>query len=322
MTLLEVEDLHLSIAGIELLRGVSYSIDPAQRLGLIGESGSGKSLTALAVMGLLPEESILSGSIRLAGRELIGLGERAYSKLRGDRIAMIFQEPMTSLNPLMRVGKQISEVTRIHRGLTRKASATEAIALLARVGFDQPELQARAFPHQLSGGQRQRVMIAMAIACNPDLILADEPTTALDVTVQAQVLELLAELTAEHGCALMLISHDLAVVANVCDRIQVMYGGTIVESGATHELTHRPQHPYTRALLATSHGIDDLNQALFGQLPTIPGSVPEAGNFPAGCTYRGRCERESERCQTPPTAIGAQHLVRCWHPYVPSPEER
>lgn len=322
MTLLEVDDLHLSIAGVELLRGVSYAIDPAQRIGLIGESGSGKSLTALAVMGLLPHESVLSGSIRFAGQELVGLDERRYSKLRGDRIAMIFQEPMTSLNPLMRVGKQISEVLRIHQGLTRKASATEAIALLTRVGFDQPELQARAFPHQLSGGQRQRVMIAMAIACNPDLILADEPTTALDVTVQAQVLELLVELTAEHGCALMLISHDLAVVANVCDRIQVMYGGTIVESGATWELTHLPQHPYTRALLATSHGIDNLHQALFGQLPTIPGSVPQAGNFPAGCTYRGRCERESEQCQTPPNAIGAQHLVRCWHPYAPSHEER
>ncbi|WP_298339218.1 ABC transporter ATP-binding protein [Ferrimicrobium sp.] len=315
MSLLEVTDLRLSIDDTELLRGISFQMAPAERLGLIGESGSGKSLTALTIMGLLPPRGRLSGSVRLADQELTALNERRYSRLRGDRIAMIFQEPMTSLNPLMRVGKQVGEVLRIHQGLSHKASVAQAITLLERVGFDAPAQQARAFPHQLSGGQRQRVMIATAIACNPDLILADEPTTALDVTVQAQVLKLLGELTAEHGCALMLISHDLAVVASVCERIQVMYGGVIVESGPTDALLHAPQHPYTRALLATSRGIEDLDQELFGQLPTIPGVVAEAGRFPQGCTFRGRCERESERCRSAPSSDGTHHQVRCWHPY-------
>ena len=315
MSLLEVTDLRLSIDDTELLRGISFQMAPAERLGLIGESGSGKSLTALTIMGLLPPRGRLSGSVRLADQELTALNERRYSRLRGDRIAMIFQEPMTSLNPLMRVGKQVGEVLRIHQGLSHKASVAQAITLLERVGFDAPAQQARAFPHQLSGGQRQRVMIATAIACNPDLILADEPTTALDVTVQAQVLKLLEELTAEHGCALMLISHDLAVVASVCERIQVMYGGVIVESGPTDALLHAPQHPYTRALLATSRGIEDLDQELFGQLPTIPGVVAEAGRFPQGCTFRGRCDRESERCLSVPPAQGTHHQVRCWHPY-------
>ena len=320
MTLLEVRNVHLAIGGVELIRDLSFSIDTAQRLGLSGESGSGKSLAALAIMGLLPYRSTVSGSIRLSDQELVGLDERRYSKLRGDRIAMIFQEPMTSLNPLMRIGKQIGEVLRIHEGLSRPASYAQATALLERVGFDQPAQQARAFPHQLSGGQRQRVMIAMAIACNPDIVLADEPTTALDVTVQAQVLDLLAELTSEHGCALMLISHDLAVVANVCDHIQVMYGGAIVESATTSELTHFAEHPYTRALLATSRGLDDLDNESFGQLPTIAGTVPQAGQFPPGCTYRGRCERESYQCQTPPVVTGTTHQVRCWHPYGSSSE--
>ena len=315
MSLLEVSDLQLTIGNIELLKGISFSIESTERLGLIGESGSGKSLTALAVMGLLPQRAHLSGSVRLADQELTDLHERNYANLRGNRIAMIFQEPMTSLNPLMRVGKQVGEVFRIHHHLSRNESATQAISLLERVGFDAPAQQARAFPHQLSGGQRQRVMIAMAIACNPDLILADEPTTALDVTVQAQVLELLQDLTAEHGCALMLISHDLAVVANVCDRIQVMYGGVVVESATTQELLRAPQHPYTRALLATSHGIEDLDHELFGQLPTIPGVVAEAGKFPSGCTFRGRCERESNRCTNMPPSTGGSHQVRCWHPY-------
>ncbi|WP_298212099.1 ABC transporter ATP-binding protein [Ferrimicrobium sp.] len=315
MSLLEVTDLRLSIDDTDLLRGISFQMAPTERLGLIGESGSGKSLTALTIMGLLPQRARLSGSVRLADQELTNLTERRYSRLRGDRIAMIFQEPMTSLNPLMRVGKQVGEVLRIHQNLSHKASASQAIALLERVGFDAPAQQARAFPHQLSGGQRQRVMIATAIACKPDLILADEPTTALDVTVQAQVLALLGELTAEHGCALLLISHDLAVVANVCERIQVMYGGVIVESGPTDELLRAPQHPYTRALLATSRGIEDLDRELFGQLPTIPGVVAEAGRFPQGCTFRGRCERESERCLSMPSAQGTQHQVRCWHRY-------
>lgn len=315
MSLLEVSDLRLSIGDLELLKGINFKIESTERIGLIGESGSGKSLTALAVMGLLPQRAMLSGSVRLAGHELTTLDERDFANLRGDRIAMIFQEPMTSLNPLMRVGKQIGEVFRIHHHLSRKESDTQAISLLERVGFDQPAQQSRAFPHQLSGGQRQRVMIAMAVACNPDLILADEPTTALDVTVQAQVLELLVDLTAEQECALILISHDLAVVANVCDRIQVMYGGVIVESATTTELLRTPQHPYTRALLATSHGIEDLENESFGQLPTIPGVVAEAGRFPVGCPFRGRCERESERCISMPPETGNSHWVKCWHPY-------
>jgi peptide/nickel transport system ATP-binding protein len=312
MSLLEIDQLSLSLRGTTLLRGVSLALEPGERVGLIGESGSGKSLTVLSVMGLLPEGATLAGSIRFQGQELIGLAERDWAKLRGDRISMIFQEPMTALNPVMRVGKQVAEVLQLHRGLSRASARREAVALLERVGFDRPSEQARAFPHQLSGGQRQRVMIAMAIACRPSLVLADEPTTALDVTVQAQVLELLVALVEEEGSSLLLVSHDLAVVAGVTERVAVMYGGRVVEEGPTTALIAAPQHPYTRALLATSRGIDDLDHELFGHLPAIRGQVPSPGCFPSGCVFRGRCELEVARCAEEPPTTGTAHKVACW----------
>lgn len=250
MTLLEVRNVHLAIGGVELIRDLSFSIDTAQRLGLIGESGSGKSLAALAIMGLLPYRSTVSGSIRLSDQELVGLDERRYSKLRGDRIAMIFQEPMTSLNPLMRIGKQIGEVLRIHEGLSRPASYAQATALLERVGFDQPAQQARAFPHQLSGGQRQRVSIARALAPRPTTLVADEAVSALDVSVRAQVLNVIARLVQELGLTLVFISHDMSVVRHISSRVVVLYRGAIVEDNKTEVVFTNPQHPYTRALLA------------------------------------------------------------------------
>jgi len=313
MSLLEVDELSLSLRGTTLLDGVSLAIERGERVGLIGESGSGKSLTALSVMGLVPEGATLTGSIRFDGRELVGLAERDWVQLRGDRISMIFQEPMTALNPVMRVGKQVAEVLELHRGASRASARREAVSLLERVGFDRPDEQSRAFPHQLSGGQRQRVMIAMAIACRPSLILADEPTTALDVTVQAQVLELLVALVEEEGSSLLLVSHDLAVVAGVTERVAVMYGGKVVEEARTEALVAAPRHPYTRALLATSRGIEDLDHELFGHLPAIPGQVPAPGNAPSGCVFRGRCDVEFDRCTEAPPFTGTDHRVACWH---------
>ncbi|MFZ1501480.1 MAG: ABC transporter ATP-binding protein, partial [Giesbergeria sp.] len=254
MPLLTVTDLRIALATprgtVAAVRGIDFSLDAGGTLGLIGESGCGKSLTALALMGLLPESSKVSGSIRLAGQELVGLDEPALCQLRGNRIAMVFQEPMAALNPLHRVGDQVAEPLRIHRGMRRNDAHKEALALLERVGIADAARRMGGYPHEFSGGQRQRICIAMALACGPELLIADEPTTALDTEVQAQILALLAELVAERGMALLLISHDLAVVAQHTAQMLVMYGGTVVESGPTQEVFARMAHPYTRGLLA------------------------------------------------------------------------
>ncbi|MHB8323739.1 MAG: ABC transporter ATP-binding protein [Candidatus Dormibacteria bacterium] len=322
MTLLEVRELAVDAGGIPIVCRLSFSIEPGERVGLIGESGSGKTMVALAIMGLLGEGLGQSGSVVFEGTELTNLSDRRYSELRGNRLAMVFQEPMTALDPLMRVGKQVTDAIRLHRRVGRGEARQRMHSLLARVGFSNPKEQARRFPHQLSGGQRQRVVIAIALACDPALVLADEPTTALDVTVQAQVLDLLQTLVAEESSALLLISHDLAVVSSVCDRILVMYGGTLVESCTTAELLAAPRHPYTVALLQTSRGVG--GEAPAGQLPTIPGSVPALGGFPSGCVFRGRCSREQARCQEVPALVGGEHQVACWYPVessgpVPAP---
>ncbi|MBL7498484.1 ABC transporter ATP-binding protein [Frankia sp. CNm7] len=251
--LLEVSDLRVRIGGAPVVDGVGFHVDAGERVGLIGESGSGKSLTALAVLGLLPDAATVSGSIRLAGHELLGRTDREMSKIRGDEVAMVFQEPLTALNPLMRVGRQIGEPLRIHRGLSRRAADAAAVELAERVGLPDPERLVRAYPHQLSGGQRQRVGLAVALACQPSLILADEPTTALDVTVQAEILALLTRLVDETGAALLFITHDLAVVATVTQRVEVMRAGRLVESGATGDVLRHPRHPYAQALLAAAH---------------------------------------------------------------------
>jgi len=237
---------------IEAVRDVSLSLDAGQRLGLIGESGSGKTVTALAVMGLLPENARVSGSVVLDGREVVGMAEQDLAGMRGDVVSMVFQEPMTALDPTMRVGRQVAEVLRLHQGAEPGRARERVLAMLARVGLDDAERIADAFPHQLSGGQRQRVVLAMAVINSPHLVICDEPTTALDVTVQARVLRLLDEVLAESGAACLFISHDLAVVSQVCDQVAVMLDGRIVEAGSVAELFSRPTHPYTRGLVATA----------------------------------------------------------------------
>jgi peptide/nickel transport system ATP-binding protein len=252
MSLLEITGLTVRIGGATVVEDVTLRLAPGERLALIGESGSGKSLTALAAIGLLPESAEATGSIRLDGEELLGRGDRELSRLRGDRIAMVFQEPMSALNPLMRIGKQLAEPLRLHRRLDRRQAAAAAVELAERAGLPDPERIVRAWPHQLSGGQRQRVGLAMALACRPALLIADEPTTALDVSVQAEMLKLLDELVERHNTALLFISHDLAVVARLCHRVAVLKDGRLVEEGAVDTLVRTPQHPYTRQLLAAA----------------------------------------------------------------------
>ncbi len=251
--LLEVTDLTVRFGDTVVVDRIGFGLDAGGRLGLIGESGSGKSITALAVLGLLPDGAAATGSIRFDGRELLGRSDRELSRIRGDRIAMVFQEPLTALNPLWRVGRQIGEPLRLHRGLSRRAAGVAAVELAAKVGLPDPQRLVRAYPHQLSGGQRQRVGIAIALACRPALLIADEPTTALDVSVQADVLALLTRLVDEAGTALLYITHDLAVVASVARELAVMRGGRLVETGPTEAVLQAPRHPYTQRLLAAAH---------------------------------------------------------------------
>jgi len=257
-TLLEVEDLTVTIGGRPVVDGVSFVVVEGGRLGVIGESGSGKTMTALAIVGLTPDGAEVTGRVRLDGEDLVGRADRSYAALRGERVAMVFQDPRTALNPVMRVGRQISEPLRLHRGTGRREAARLAVELCERVGLPDPERTARAYPHQLSGGQRQRVGIAMALACRPALLIADEPTTALDVTVQAEVMALLRELVVSDGTALLFISHDIALVSGVVDDVLVMRDGRIVERGPVATITGAPEHPYTRQLLdaarRTSYG--------------------------------------------------------------------
>jgi len=316
VTLLQVDGLTVRFGRAEVVGDVSFALERGERIGLIGESGSGKSMTALALIGLLPDDATTEGRALLDGDDLLTMSESKRCDLRGDRVGMIFQEPMTALNPVMRVGNQVAEVVRRHRGGSKRASWGRALELLARVEFTDPQRIASSYPHELSGGQRQRIMVAMAIACSPALVLADEPTTALDVTVQAQVLELLARLVSEEDAALVLISHDLAVVSGMCDRLLVMYGGRIVESGPTNVVLEQPRHPYTVGLLATSTAMAE-GAARGRTLPTIRGSVPGLGQFPAGCVFRSRCERATDRCRTTPPLAGEGHAFACWHPVEP-----
>jgi peptide/nickel transport system ATP-binding protein len=312
---LHVSGLSVTAGDVPVLHDVSFEIAPGERVGLIGESGSGKSLTALSVMGLLPEGVAATGTVRLAGveRDLLSADERLLSRLRGDRVAMVFQEPMTALNPTATVGAQVAEAVRLHdRSLSRSAARDRALALLEQVHVPAPPRAARSFPHQLSGGQRQRVVLAMALANRPALLLCDEPTTALDVTVQAQVLALVDDAVRHNDTALLFISHDLAVVATVCERVLVMYGGRVVEAGPTRDVLTRPRHPYTRGLLDAA----DLDGSGYDQdLPTIPGTVPAAGQFPEGCVFRNRCDRSSDRCVDVPGWSESESTgYACFHP--------
>ncbi len=313
--LLEVRELvvrlHTARGSVAAVRDASFSIARGQTLGLIGESGCGKSITALALMGLLPEGAEVAGSIRFAGREMVGLAESELCRIRGDRVAMIFQEPMTALNPVHTVGRQVGEPLVLHRGLGAAEARAQAITLLDRVGLPDARRRVDAYPHQLSGGQRQRVGIAMALACDPDLLIADEPTTALDVTIQGQILDLIADLVAERAMGLILISHDLGVIAENVERMLVMYGGSIVESGPTEAVFERMAHPYTQGLFAARPRLG----AVRGQrLATIPGTVPELADLPAGCPFIERCPLAADVCATAPPAqveLGAGHAARC-----------
>ena len=286
MPLLEVTDLRTYFttdAGVaRAVDGVSLQVGTGETLGIVGESGCGKTVTALSVLGLIatpPGEIVVGSSIRFEDEELLEVKPARLREIRGNEISMIFQEPMTSLNPVLTVGHQIQEVLRLHHGLSKRDARATGVALLTEVGIPEPDQRFDAYPHQMSGGMLQRVMIAIALSCEPRLLIADEPTTALDVTIQAQILDLLVSLQRKHGMALLLITHDLGVIAEVCDRVVVMYGGQIVETGTTEEILTRPQHPYTQGLLASLPGIGDRDV----RLNPIPGTVPSAVDWPEGC---------------------------------------
>ena len=317
--LLEIRNLSVqfpaSQGAVSAVRDVSLSLQHGEVLGLVGESGSGKSVTSLAIMRLLPPQARLDGEIKFGNngdaRNLLNLDPEQMRALRGSRISMIFQEPMTALNPVMRVGEQIAEAVRVHQNLSRRESWDRAVQALADVAITDPARRARDYPHQLSGGMRQRVMIAMAIVNRPELLIADEPTTALDVTIQAQILDLLAGLREKFGLTMLFISHDLAVISNVADNIAVMYAGTLVESGSRNDIFRSPAHPYTRGLLAAA---PTLTTDRDRPLQTIEGTVPPLYAIPAGCLFEPRCGFRIPECARalPPLAeVSPGHWARC-----------
>ncbi len=313
--LLTVADLAIDLPTPDgprrVVHDVSFSLDPGDNLGVVGESGSGKTMTALALMGLLPEGAVVSGGRRFGDVDLGWLGERDLQKLRGDRIAMIFQEPMTALNPLHRIGRQVAEPLILHRGMDKAAAWAEAVKLLGRVRLRDPERVARAYPFALSGGERQRAMIAMALACSPKLLIADEPTTALDVTVQARILDLLASLAGQSEMATLLVSHDLAVVARHCQRVLVMYGGTVMESGPAEAVLRDARHPYTRALLEAR---PQAGAPRGERLRAIAGAAAPARAEPRGCPFAGRCPFTMDACHDTPLPtieLADERRVRC-----------
>jgi peptide/nickel transport system ATP-binding protein len=325
--LLRVRDLTVTFRSrgrrdVRAVDGISYDLAPGSTTGIVGESGSGKSVSSLAALGLLPRRGVeVSGTVEYEGRNLLTLPDRELRDLRGDQIAMVFQDPMSSLNPVLPIGRQITEVLERHRALKGAAARAEAAELLSKVGIPDAVRRLKSYPHQLSGGMRQRVMIAIALACNPRLLIADEPTTALDVTISAQILELLRALVVETGTALVLITHDLGVVAGLCDTVHVMYSGRIVESAARRPLFAEPRHPYTHGLLAS---VPRLDQARGEPLRPIPGSPSDTLPWAQGCAFAPRCSRQVPESlgsapRLLPVEAGSAHLVRCCNP-VPREE--
>jgi oligopeptide/dipeptide ABC transporter ATP-binding protein len=314
--LLEVRDLRVAFptgrGTIRPVDGVSFTLERGRTLAVVGESGSGKSLTSLALLRLVPPPGVIEpGSVvRLGDQVLTELDERAMRAVRGGRIGMVFQDPMTSLNPVFTAGDQIAEAVRAHRAIGARAARDRALALLEEVGIPDAARRLDEYPHQLSGGMRQRVMIAIALAAEPELLIADEPTTALDVTVQAQILELLDALRRQRGMAVLLITHDLGVVAGRADRVAVMYAGQIVEAAATEQLFAAPAHPYTRGLFASIPALEGARV----RLTPIPGMVPPPSAWPPGCRFGPRCGERFERCDAPPALLptGTDHSARCW----------
>jgi oligopeptide/dipeptide ABC transporter ATP-binding protein len=300
---------------VRAIDGASFDVMPGETMGLVGESGCGKSVTSLAILGLIPSPpgKITSGSIQLNGRELVGLPESEYRKIRGSEISMIFQEPMTALNPVFTISSQMTEVLSRHQKMNGRQAKIRAIEMLELVGIPSPDKRINEYPHQLSGGMRQRVMIAMALSCNPKLLLADEPTTALDVTIQAQVMEQIVKLQHELGTAVVLVTHDLGVVAESCQRAVVMYAGRIVEQAPIIPLFQSPQHPYSAGLMAS---IPRIRADKIEELPTIPGTVPDLLHLPDGCRFVDRCQYADERChkEQPEIQIKDSREVACFHP--------
>ncbi len=313
--LLSVDGLGIGFAtdqgALQVVEDLSFSLAAGRTLAVVGESGCGKSVTSLALMRLLPRNARITGTVRFDGTDLLDLPEAEMRSLRGGEIAMIFQEPMTSLNPAFTVGEQIAEAIRAHRGIGEAAAAEEAVAMLARVRIPDARARAREYPHRLSGGMRQRVMIAMAMACRPKLLIADEPTTALDVTIQAQILTLMREMAAEFGTAIILITHDLGVVAEMADEVLVMYAGRAAERAPARVLFSEPQHPYTVGLMGAIPRLDEER----GRLATIEGTVPSPAAWPPGCRFAPRCPFAVPRCaEAPPpfASLGPEHHAACW----------
>src|SRR5499427_4340894 len=317
--LLDVKDLHTQFATsggvVRAVDGVSWDVRSGETVALVGESGCGKSVSALSVMRLVaaPAGRIVGGQILFKGRDLLAVSEEEMRRIRGREIGMIFQEPMTSLNPVLSVGRQLTETVEIHLGMTPAQSRARAVELLSLVGVADPERRLAQYPHQFSGGMRQRMMIAMALSCRPPLVLADEPTTALDVTIQAQILELMKDLSRRLGAAMLIITHNLGVVARYADRVNVMYAGKIVEQATAREIYKNPRHPYTRGLLRSVPRLDEPRRA---KLDPIPGQPPDLSRLPGGCSFAPRCAFRVERCvvETPPLRPigGAGHVSACW----------
>lgn len=314
MSLLEIDKLSVTFEGddgpVHAVNDLSLSISRGETLGIVGESGSGKSQTAFSIMGLLAPNGRTGGSVRFDGQEILGAKPKVLNKIRAERIAMIFQDPMTSLNPYMRIADQMTEVLTLHHGMSKRAALAESVRMLDAVKIPAARERIRLFPHEFSGGMRQRVMIAMSLLCKPDLLIADEPTTALDVTVQAQIMDLLGDLQKDFGMATILITHDLGVVAGFCERVLVMYGGRVMEQGPTEPLFAEPTHPYTRGLLAAVPRVDDEDAAM----KAIPGNPPNMAAPPEGCPFRPRCTYAGEDCRVmPPLAPFAEGRARACH---------
>ncbi len=320
MAMLEVKDLRTSFftpAGeVKAVNGVSFNLDHGKVLGIVGESGSGKSVTAYSILQILTHPGrIVGGSIRFNGQELVGLSDNEMRKIRGNKISIIFQDPMTSLNPVYTVGNQLMEAIRIHTGRNREQAKARAKEMLTLVGINEPEKRLKQYPYELSGGMRQRVMIAMALACEPDILIADEPTTALDVTIQAQILELMQDLQKKLGMAIIMITHDLGVIADMCDEVVVMYAGSICERGTADAIFYRPRHEYTKGLLRSIPNIDSDDK---DRLIPISGTPIDLLCMPSGCPFAPRCERAMKQCLTaraPEVFVGKDHISACWMNY-------